>query len=101
MHPVEHLIYFSGFLIYLIIIPSHPIFICYHLLHTAIGPSVGHIGYQKICIGDKHEYHLGTYFHQLHHKYCQCNYGHLSVPWDKLFGTFHDGNRIIPRLNSL
>ncbi len=29
--------------------------------------------------------------HQMHHRYFECNYGNLEVPWDKWFGSFHDG----------
>jgi lathosterol oxidase len=34
---------------------------------------------------------LGYFFHQLHHRYFECNYGTDEMPWDKWFGTFHDG----------
>jgi sterol desaturase/sphingolipid hydroxylase (fatty acid hydroxylase superfamily) len=27
----------------------------------------------------------------MHHRYFECNYGNLEVPWDKMFGSFHDG----------
>jgi len=30
-------------------------------------------------------------FHYLHHRYFNCNYGNPAVPWDKWFGSFHDG----------
>jgi sterol desaturase/sphingolipid hydroxylase (fatty acid hydroxylase superfamily) len=33
----------------------------------------------------------GGYFHYLHHKYFECNYGGSLTPLDRLFGTFHDG----------
>ena len=33
-----------------------------------------------------------TYFHQLHHRYFECNYGNEGVPLDKWFGSFHDGS---------
>ena len=29
--------------------------------------------------------------HQLHHRFCDCNYGSYETPWDKVFGSFHDG----------
>jgi lathosterol oxidase len=29
--------------------------------------------------------------HQLHHRYFDCNYGSNETPWDKIFGSFHDG----------
>ena len=33
------------------------------------------------------------YFHYLHHRYFECNYGNPSVPWDRLFGSFFDGSK--------
>ena len=40
---------------------------------------------------DKNRLALGTFHHQMHHRYFECNYGNLEVPWDKWFGSFHDG----------
>lgn len=34
---------------------------------------------------------LGTFHHQMHHRYFGCNYGNLEVLWDRWFGSFHDG----------
>ena len=34
---------------------------------------------------------MGTFFHQLHHRYFECNYGTAEMPWDRWFGSFHDG----------
>ena len=31
---------------------------------------------------------LGLYFHQLHHRYFEVNYGQLLTPVEKLFGTW-------------
>lgn len=39
----------------------------------------------------RHTAALGTFHHQLHHRYFDCNYGSLEIPWDKWFGSFHDG----------
>ncbi|MEO1043772.1 MAG: sterol desaturase family protein, partial [Pseudomonadota bacterium] len=33
-----------------------------------------------------------AYGHYLHHKYFEVNYGDGLVPFDKLFGTYHDGS---------
>ena len=33
----------------------------------------------------------GVFFHYLHHRYFECNYGDTLVPLDRWFGTFHDG----------
>ena len=34
---------------------------------------------------------MGDYFHWLHHRYFEGNYGELTVPLDKWFGTYRDG----------
>ncbi len=35
---------------------------------------------------------MGEFFHQLRHRYRECNYGSSETHWDRLFGTFHDGS---------
>ena len=47
MHPVEHVIYFSGILIHWII-PSHPLIALWHIFHAGIAPHAGHSGFDKI-----------------------------------------------------
>ena len=32
-----------------------------------------------------------NFFHYLHHRYFECNYGDPMLPFDRWFGTFHDG----------
>ena len=49
--------------------------------------------YRKKIVVKKKSITEGDYFHYLHHRYFECNYGNLSVPWDHLFGTFHDGSK--------
>ena len=34
---------------------------------------------------------MGDYFHWLHHKYFEGNYGETTIPLDKWFGTFREG----------
>ena len=91
MHPIEHLIYFSGVLLYWII-PSHPIHACCNLLYVGIAPTWGHSGFDKIIIKNREIIKM-EYFHYLHHRYFECNYGNPSVPWDRLFGSFFDGSK--------
>ena len=88
MHPIEHLIYLSGVIIHWII-PSHPIHAFYNLIHADVGPTWGHCGYEKIKVNQS-EINLDS-FHYLHHRYFNRNYGNPAVPWDKWFGSFHDG----------
>ena len=34
----------------------------------------------------------GNFFHYLHHRYFECNYGGPAAPLDRWLGTFHDGS---------
>jgi len=92
MHPVEHLLYFSGVLIHWIV-PSHPIHVIFHLQHLAFAPAQGHAGFERVEITDRFGIKTGDYFHYLHHKHFECNYGADLVPLDEWFGTFHDGSK--------
>jgi sterol desaturase/sphingolipid hydroxylase (fatty acid hydroxylase superfamily) len=91
MHPVEHLLYFSGVLLHWIV-PSHPLHVIFHLQHLAYAPSQGHNGFDKVVLSDGTTLNTEHYTHYLHHKYFEVNYGDGLVPLDKLFGTFHDGS---------
>jgi sterol desaturase/sphingolipid hydroxylase (fatty acid hydroxylase superfamily) len=95
MHPVEHLIYFSGVLL-LWVIPSTPIHAIYFVTLVGLAPVEGHSGFGKIVLG---RYRLASdgYYHYLHHKFFSVNFGDaLLIPLDRLFGTFHDGIRRVP-----
>lgn len=95
MHPIEHIIYFSGVLIYFII-PIHPFHIIFHLTKFAIGPGLSHSGFHKLSLGKRTAVNTKHYLHYLHHRYFECNYGAgldgSILPLDKWFGTFHDGS---------
>ena len=91
MHPLEHLIYLSGFLIHWIV-PSHPIHVLYNLMDAALTPANGHSGFHRIEVNEKPNVKSGDYFHYLHHRYFDCNYGTTLVPMDRWFGSFHDGS---------
>jgi sterol desaturase/sphingolipid hydroxylase (fatty acid hydroxylase superfamily) len=90
MHPVEHIIYLSSMILHLVI-ASHPLHMLYHSFWLTTGASTGHTGYQNIDVKGKNVMDTGTLFHQLHHRYYNCNYGQMLVPLDKWFGSFHDG----------
>jgi sterol desaturase/sphingolipid hydroxylase (fatty acid hydroxylase superfamily) len=93
MHPIEHLLYFSGVLIHWVI-PSHPIHAIFHLQHAAITPAQSHSGFERVVLTDDFAVQTGDMFHNLHHKYFECNYGADGpLPLDKMFGTFHDGTK--------
>ncbi len=92
MHPVELLLYF-GMALWHLVIPSNPILALYQLHRAGFGAIPGHIGFDKIEMGDKSGLPTHAYIHYLHHRYFEVNYGDGLVPFDKWFGTFHDGSR--------
>ncbi|MFK7992884.1 MAG: sterol desaturase family protein [Granulosicoccus sp.] len=94
MHPLEHLLYFSGVLIHFVI-PAHPIHILFQLVHAGLSPAAGHSGFDKILLdelGNEKAIDTHAYTHYLHHKHFECNYANGIIPMDKWFGTFHDGS---------
>ncbi len=88
MHPVEHVLYFSVMLINLVV-PSHPIHLLFNTQKSALEPASTHHGFEGPILNGKLP--TGSYFHYLHHRYFECNYGGEKWPFDKLFGTFRDG----------
>ena len=91
MHPIEHLIYFSCILIHWIV-PSHPIHVLMNAQHAAFTPAQGHVGFEKLTLSGGRGVGAASFFHQLHHRYFECNYGEPDMPFDKWFGTHHDGS---------
>jgi len=92
MHPIEHVIYFSGVLLYWII-PIHPLHGLLYMQYVALAPAHSHVGFDKMIVGKKLQIpNTGDYFHYLHHRYFECNYGGGAVPLDSWFGTFHDSS---------
>ena len=92
MHPVEHILYFSGILLHWVLL-SHPLHVIFHVQATGLTPAMGHVGFHKLMKKDGTAMSIGQrYFHYLHHRYFECNYGgDGTVPLDKWFGTWHDG----------
>ena len=90
MHPVEHVLYYSGIVIHLVL-PSHPIHVIFHMFALNLGAVYSHSGFDKLLIRDKETIKAGSFHHQLHHRYFECNYGSEEIPLDRWFGSFHDG----------
>lgn len=96
MHPVEHLVYFSGALL-LWLVPATPLHVIFFTMLVAIAPAEGHLGFGKVRFGNA-TLATDNFYHYLHHKYFRVNFGDsLLIPLDRLFGTFHDGTRRVPR----
>ncbi|WP_299615987.1 sterol desaturase family protein [uncultured Tateyamaria sp.] len=92
MHPVEHVLYYSGILIHFVL-PSHPIHVLFHLFALNLGAVFSHAGFDKILVKDAEAIKAGSFHHQLHHRYFECNYGSEEIPLDRWFGSFHDGTQ--------
>jgi len=90
MHPVEHLIFLGSVLIHFVV-PASPVHILYHMQYLTLTAATTHCGFEGVVMNDKNRLKLGTFHHQMHHRYFECNYGSLEVPWDEVFGSFHNG----------
>lgn len=91
MHPVELAIYFSTVCIQWIL-ALHPLNALYQIQFAVFNAAMSHTGYEKILLKDDVGVESNSYFHYLHHKYFECNYGGTIAPMDQLFGTFHNGS---------
>ncbi|MFK7752684.1 MAG: sterol desaturase family protein [Sedimentitalea sp.] len=91
MHPIEHTLYFSSLLIHFVV-PTSPVHILFHVYTFTLHPVCSHSGFDGLLAAGRKRAQLGDFFHQLHHRYFECNYGTVEMPWDRLFGTFHDGS---------
>ena len=88
MHPVEHVLYFSVVLPHMFVL-GHPLHLFFNAQHTALTPAAGHLGFEGPVANGRVP--GGSYFHYLHHRYFECNYGEATIPLDQWFGTFRDG----------
>ena len=91
MHPVELAIYFSTVCVQWVL-ALHPLNALYQLQFAVFNAAMSHTGYEKILLKDDVGIESSSYFHYLHHKYFECNYGGTIAPMDQLFGTFHNGS---------
>ena len=96
MHPLEHLLYFSAIAFWWVV-PADPIIVIASGLFFGLGPAFSHCGFERVRVkvpGKSRAFSLpaGDYFHQLHHRYFEVNYGNIPTPLDHLFGTWHDGS---------
>ena len=89
MHPLEHLVYFSVFVIWWIV-PADPVVITLTGFFQGLSPAVSHCGFEKIRVG-RALLPAGTHFHMLHHQLFDVNFGQQLTPTDKVFDTWHDG----------
>lgn len=90
MHPAEHILYYSGILIHFAL-PSHPLHVLFHMFSLNLGAVYTHSGFDKLIVKNVETIKAGSFHHQLHHRYFECNYGSEEIPIDRWFRSFHDG----------
>ena len=90
-HWFENMLYFTTYFIHLIV-PSHPLHLMFHAMFQQVSPVLSHSGFERVIVKDGEVAKAGDFFHQLHHRYFECNYGTSEIPFDKWFGTYHDGS---------
>ena len=74
-------------------VSSHPIHFIFHLQQKVLLAASSHAGFETVTAGPNSDrgVRVGDFFHQLHHRYIECNYGEPEIPCDQWFGSFHDG----------
>ncbi len=91
MHPLELAIYFSTVCVQWLL-ALHPLNALFQLQFAIFNAAMSHTGFEKILLSKEVGIESNSYFHFLHHKYFECNYGGTIAPMDQWFGTFHDGS---------
>lgn len=91
MSPLEHIAYFSGVLIHFVV-PSHPVHAMFQLMHAGLSAAKSHTGFDRVVVDDAKAVNTDNFYHYLHHKYFEVNYGERRIPLDEWFGTAHDGS---------
>ena len=90
-HPIEHVVMYASMLIHPLI-GAHPINMIFQGQQVTFGSITGHGGFEEIVVKDGFKISYGNYWHSLHHRFFECNYGEPTVPFDHLFGTNCDGS---------
>ena len=98
MHPLEHLIYFTVFLLWWVI-PVHPVVIILTGLFQGVSPAVSHSGFDYLKVGNRLKIPTGDNFHNMHHRLFNVNYGNSIMPIDRLFNSWN-GDPVPKRRNS-
>ena len=88
-HWYENALYFTTYFIHLIV-PSHPLHLMFHIYFQQTTPIFSHAGFERIIPNEGQSAKAGDFFHQLHHRYFECNYGTSEIPFDRWVGTYHD-----------
>ena len=72
-------------------VPVHPLVVTLTGLYQGVSPAVSHSGFDFVEARGR-RLRAGDWFHQLHHQHFNVNYGNTPTPFDKVFGSWHDGS---------
>ena len=72
MHPVEHLNNLGTILVHWVI-AAHSVHILFHLQYYTLTAATTLTGFEGLVVKDENRLKLGTFHHQLHHRYFECN----------------------------
>lgn len=90
MHPLEHVVLYGDLLLFLVV-PAHPVHVLFALMHHTLGAPMSHTGHDALRLPGGLRFELGDFFHQLHHRFIECNYGGPESPLDLAIDAWHDG----------
>ena len=90
MHPVEHVVLYADVLLFLVL-PAHPVHFVFAMMHHTLGAPMSHTGHDALLLPGGRRFELGDFFHQLHHRFIECNYGGPESKLDDLIDAWHDG----------
>jgi Delta7-sterol 5-desaturase len=90
MHPVEFLIFMSFLLLPAFVVPMHVGVYIAVIGYTYFIGIVDHVG---VRVRWRLPFHGDNRFHDDHHVYFHCNFGHHTALFDRLHGTVHRHDR--------
>jgi len=90
MHPLEHVVLYADVLLFLVL-PAHPVHFLFAMMHHSLGAPMSHTGHDALRLPGGFRFELGDFFHQLHHRFIECNYGGPESPLDTAINAWHDG----------
>lgn len=89
-HPLEFLVFQFFVMLPVVVVPMHWSVYLVVVLYTYLIGMIDHCG---IKVQWPLPFHTGNRFHDDHHVYFHCNYGHHTQLWDRLHGTLRQENR--------
>ena len=90
MHPVEFVIFTAALLLPAVLVPVHAAVYVAAIGYTYL---VGMLDHSGIVARWRLPFHRDNRFHDDHHVYFHCNYGHHTPLWDLLHGTVRRADR--------